>query len=444
MNFLARVRLFISFALAIGAALLLVGVNEFSYQRSRIAMGEMRQLMETRTTLQLLLRQLLDAETGQRGYLITGSEDYLKPYQASVGAIEGSLKQLETLSAARPDRVEALKALRQHVTGKLGELEVTVRLRGSGEVDAWRSVTDTDIGQRHMDAIRSRSIAMIDDLSREIGLAQEQIESTLQLARAAIAASSLIGLLAFILYLRQTQALQRSAQDKEQLLKQERDLLEDTVRHRTAQLTELANYLIDARAAERGRLARELHDELGALLTAAKLDLARLKSRLSTGGPEVLERMQHLADTLNSGIALKRRIIEDLRPSSLANLGLAEALEILAREFAERSGLQVDTQIEPVTLSPAAELTVYRLVQESLTNIAKYAQARQVRIQLRRFDGQVRASVRDDGVGFEPAGVNPSAHGLKGMQHRLAAARGRLEVDSAPGQGTSVNGYLPL
>jgi hypothetical protein len=92
------------------------------------------------------------------------------------------------------------------------------------------------------------------------------------------------------------------------------------------------------REEERGHLARELHDELGALLTAAKLDVARLKSRLGDQPPEVGQRLQHLTETLNSGIALKRRIIEDLRPSSLSNLGLTASLEILAREFSERSG----------------------------------------------------------------------------------------------------------
>ncbi|MFS2076832.1 histidine kinase, partial [Curtobacterium sp. CT11-133] len=90
---------------------------------------------------------------------------------------------------------------------------------------------------------------------------------------------------------------------------------------------------------EREHLARELHDELGALLTAAKLDITRIKARLSGENGDLPARIEHLIETLNSGIALKRRIIEDLRPSSLSNLGLLPALEILTREFAQRSGL---------------------------------------------------------------------------------------------------------
>ena len=111
------------------------------------------------------------------------------------------------------------------------------------------------------------------------------------------------------------------------------------MRERTASLAELATHLQDVRETERGYLARELHDELGSLLTAAKLDVARLKSRLADT-PDAAQRLQHLTELLNSGIALKRRIIEDLRPSSLSNLGLVASLEILGREFGDASGMR--------------------------------------------------------------------------------------------------------
>ena len=139
----------------------------------------------------------------------------------------------------------------------------------------------------------------------------------------------------------------------------ERDRLEGEVAARTAQLKELAQHLQTMREDERSRLARELHDELGALLTAAKLDVARLKSRLGASAtPDAAERLAHLNETLNGGIALKRRIIEDLRPSSLSNLGLVAALEILLREFAARSEIAVDRQSRAGRASsPAAQLT---------------------------------------------------------------------------------------
>jgi signal transduction histidine kinase len=177
-------------------------------------------------------------------------------------------------------------------------------------------------------------------------------------------------------------------------------LLEDEVRERTASLAELATHLQDVRETERGYLARELHDELGSLLTAAKLDVARLKSRL-VDAPDAIQRLQHLTELLNSGIALKRRIIEDLRPSSLSNLGLVASLEILGREFAERSGLQIEMALEPVTLDESHQLTIYRMVQESLTNIGKYAEASEATIVMKNYENHVIVEVADNGKGFD-------------------------------------------
>ncbi|MGH8035340.1 MAG: sensor histidine kinase, partial [Lysobacterales bacterium] len=192
-----------------------------------------------------------------------------------------------------------------------------------------------------------------------------------------------------------------------------------------------------------GHLARELHDELGAILTAAKLDAARLKSRLAGSLPEATERLEHLTKTLNKGIAFARRVVEDLRPSSLSHLGLVASLEILAREFEERSGLSITTDLEPVELGGSAQLTVYRLVQESLTNMGKYAEADQAEISLHNFDSYITVEVRDNGKGFQLGGVSPTSHGLAGMRHRVEAAGGRLTVASSEGNGTKISAVLP-
>src|SRR6218665_111109 len=193
-----------------------------------------------------------------------------------------------------------------------------------------------------------------------------------------------------------------------------------------------------------GHVGGELQDELGALLTAAKLDVARLKSKLDAAAPDIAERLAHLTQTLNSGIALKRRIIEDLRPSSLSNLGLTAALEILTREFAGHAGIEVETSLETVQLPEAVQLTVYRMVQEALTNIGKYAKAQQVLVSVPAHPGHVAVQVRDDGQGFDPAALPPTSHGLAGMRHRVEAAGGRLSITSRPGGGTLLSAILPL
>jgi len=219
----------------------------------------------------------------------------------------------------------------------------------------------------------------------------------------------------------------------------ERDRLEIEV----ARLTELVRHLQTAREDERCRLARDLHDELGSLLTSAKLDAARIRTQLAGKSPEGSRLLGHLIETLDTGIALGRRIIEDLGPSSLNNLGLVVALEILAREFAERSGVVAHVALEPVQLGPPAQLVVYRLVQEAITNITKYSKASHVWLSLAMRRGQAEVSVRDDGVGFDAALQPPSAFGLIGMRFRVEAEGGVLALVSAPGEGTLIRASLP-
>ena len=168
-----------------------------------------------------------------------------------------------------------------------------------------------------------------------------------------------------------------------------------------------------------------------------------LKSRLGLLTPEATDRLSHLNETLNSGIALKRRIIEDLRPSTLDNLGLLPALEVLCRDTADRLGLPVIVDLQPVRLTASAELTVFRLVQESLNNIAKHARASEVRVSLHDQGGRALLQVRDNGVGFEPGKVGHARHGLVGMRYRVQAEQGQLKVESAPGQGVTLRVDLP-
>ena len=182
---------------------------------------------------------------------------------------------------------------------------------------------------------------------------------------------------------------------------------------------------------------------MGSLLTAAKLDVARLKARLTANVPDAAERFEHLASTLNGVIVMTRRIVEDLRPSSLSHLGLTASLEILAREFADHNGLQITTDLETVELGGSAQLTIYRLVQESLTNIGKYAQAQQVDISMHNFEGYITVEVKDNGKGFKLGNVSPSSHGLAGMRHRVEAAGGRLTIASAEGQGSLISAVMP-
>jgi signal transduction histidine kinase len=444
MRWFPKPKMAISLALALLAACILIGINETGYDQSTNALDEIAEASGTRNSLNRVLQFVLDAETGSRGYLLTGDPRYLEPYNAAVAEIGHQLDSLRTVYTASPEEYATLGALTRNVQRKLAEMDLSVRMRKQGNEDAWKFVLMTDVGKEQMDAIREQATKLINASSARMTVSQAQVRKSLLLSRIGIAAVAMAGLLAFYLYLRQTTALELAGSRQQLVLQQERDLLERQVRERTATLAELATHLQEVREEERGHLARELHDELGALLTAAKLDVARLKSRLGPQlSPEVSQRLQHLTDSLNSVIALKRRIIEDLRPSSLANLGLTASLEILAREFSERSGIEVATGVEPVELDESRQLTVYRLVQESLTNVGKYAQAKQVDISVRNYGNHVEVDIKDDGMGFDVSQARPSTHGLAGMRHRVEASGGHLTVVSAPGKGTRISAVLP-
>ena len=432
-----------AFPIACIAALVLLVISETSYQSSAGSMRKLASMAAARTEIQSLWRHLVDAETGQRGYLITGRDDYLKPYRDSLAQVDASLRLLSNYYRGDAEGEPLVQQLTSLSTQKLSELATTKRLYDEGKQEAWREMMLTNIGQEKMEALRVTSRSLLDLESQRVNLKREGVQRTLMINRIGVALTTLISLLAVSLYFRQSVLLNRVQLEQRLAVQVERDRLEAEVKHRTAQLTELAQHLQTAREDERSRLARELHDELGALLTAAKLDAARLKARLGTMTPEVAERLLHLNKLLNDGIALKRQIIENLRPSSLSNLGLAAALEIITSEFANASGLQVHVKLAPTDLCPSGELTTYRLVQEALTNIAKYANAADVWVELSQQDGAVTITVRDNGVGFDASVPRQAAHGLLGMRYRVEAEGGQMTLVSQPGAGTSIEARLP-
>jgi signal transduction histidine kinase len=433
----------VSLLLAALAALAIVGINEAGYRQSTRALADIDEAQKGRGVVNQILQNMLDAETGQRGYLLTGEASYRQPYDTAIKQVDGHLSTLRQLYADRPAELTQIAELSNHVLRKIAEMDMSVRLRQDGKEDAWKFVITTDVGREEMDAIRTTASQLVIVSNKTLHEGQAQVLQSLRLARFGTAIVALAALIAFFLYLRQTHALRSVGERQQEALQRERNALEDEVRERTASLAELATHLQDVRETERGYLARELHDELGSLLTAAKLDVARLKSRL-VDAPDAIQRLQHLTELLNSGIALKRRIIEDLRPSSLSNLGLVASLEILGREFAERSGLQIEMALEPVTMDESRQLTIYRMVQESLTNIGKYAEASEATIVMKNYANHVIVEVADNGKGFDALRMRPSTHGLAGMRHRVEAARGKLTISSAPGKGTRLSAMLPI
>ncbi len=425
------------------AAVAMVFISEGSYLRSTAKLENLATLATVRTSIQSLVRGVLEAESGQRGFLLTGRQEYLAVYGGALRTINESFTTLDPFYSSEPGPKETMAKLRGLTQTKLSEIAETIRLHQAGNGDAARELVLTNIGKDNMDLIRTLSAELLARETFNFAEGRADIFHSLMVARISVALLTAFALLGVVLYLRQSSALDRQQREQQRLLQAERDQLEIVVAKRTAVLTEMTRHMHTVREDERARLARDLHDELGALLTSAKLDAARIRSRLAGTAPEAMERLNHLVDTLNSGIAMKRRIIEDLRPSALSNLGLVATLEILAREFADQSGIAVHCELAPVALEEGAELVIYRVVQEAITNISKYARARNVWVRMAALEGRVHVTVRDDGVGFDTSVQAGSTHGLVGMRFRVEAEGGNMSVGSTPGQGTQIHILLP-
>jgi signal transduction histidine kinase len=197
---------------------------------------------------------------------------------------------------------------------------------------------------------------------------------------------------------------------------------------------------------DRRRIARELHDEIGQSMTAAKINLGLLLGLSRGAGEDVRRLLSETAADIDRTIAETRRISMDLRPSMLDELGLLPALRWYASTFARRTGVRVEVAADNAGPRPRREVEtlLYRFVQEALTNVARHARARRVRVSLAGANGTVRAIVQDDGVGFAGNGSRPGGLGLLGMRERIERQGGTLRIGSRPAKGTRLVADIPV
>ncbi len=226
----------------------------------------------------------------------------------------------------------------------------------------------------------------------------------------------------------------------------ERRKIEQALVRSEGRLRELGRQLVSAHEAERARVSRELHDEAGQSLTALKIHLELLQDSL---GGEAARQVRDAVGIVEATMDRVRFLAADLRPPALDTLGLEGALEGCCRTFERRIRMPIRYDGGPLPELPdAARLSLYRFLQEALTNAAKHAEASEVRVEVTSGDGVVRLAVEDDGTGFDvsklPAADDRPHIGLAGMRERLELLGGTLEIDSTPGRGTHVTAVVPV
>lgn len=225
----------------------------------------------------------------------------------------------------------------------------------------------------------------------------------------------------------------------------QRKITEHELEASRQQLRELAVSVLSAREDEKARIARELHDDLGQQLTALKMDLSWLAHRLPND-TVLAEKIQAMKALTNSSVNSIRRIASDLRPTMLDDLGLAPALEWLAQDFAQRTGIKMHLNVANHThrLTKNAETAIYRIVQESLTNVTRHAAAANVFISTEYTAKGFLLTVRDDGIGIGPGSRRKAkSFGLLGMRERVHVFGGAIAISGEPGEGTLIEVELP-
>jgi signal transduction histidine kinase len=233
------------------------------------------------------------------------------------------------------------------------------------------------------------------------------------------------------------------------LLDAERDLA--AARERDRVRTEMLSRVIDAQEAERARVARDLHDEIGQSLTSVLLGLRLVEDTLARPDPDVVDcrrRTAEVRELVAAALREARTMAFDLRPTVLDDLGLPAALRRLVDEVTVRRPPAVDLALHGLEgggrLPAEVETVVYRVVQEALTNVVRHAGAATASVVVARTADRLRAVVEDDGRGFDRAAVQPASLGIGGMSERASLVGGTIQIDSAPGRGTTVRLEVPV
>ncbi|MBQ5963040.1 CHASE3 domain-containing protein [Massilia sp. ZL223] len=397
--------------------------------------------------LQYLNLLVTDAESGLRGYFLSGSDVYLGPLHAAPQQIDNQLRALGVLLADSPSQTRNLNQLRTLVQKKLGLMHQALEVyRQGGLVDIVAIAAAPD-ERADMDEIRLQVVIMTHEqtellAARTAAFYQQYRHAAL--FGVGINAAAIIVLLLFYKLIRRAFKLRLRA---EQALQQSNEHLEQMVVERTEQLSVLSRHLIKVSEEEKSRLARELHDEMGANLTAIGMDLTTVGEQLRLSHPELAAKLGRARRTLVDTVQLKRRIIENLRPSLLDNMGLSAALQSYCADYARITALDCDALIDRQAdaAGPMQAIALFRITQEALNNIAKYAKAHSVIINLSREEDGWDLEITDDGIGIaEGAMAKSKSHGLLGMRERALLLGGTLEVErGVNGIGTCVRAWIP-
>jgi len=381
-------KVLVPLALGVLVSLGILAFAELGYRRLETANRLTSGALAMQAAVNDVLARVTEAEAGQRGFLLTGDTKYLQPYRDAIPRIDERWTELrQMINDSTPMSLRNhFSKLNNLIGRKLAELEMSLAVNEKSGREAAFQVIDTGIGQKLMSDIRAEAGAIDEELAISTSASNSRWTRDLEFARVGMLLMTGFTVILLLVVMALSRRELRLREQRRQSLADDRTRLESEVDSRTAELTELSNYL--------------------------------------------------------------QTVLEELRPTLLDNLGLTSAIDWQARQTCERAGLRCELNLgdnNDSDLPPNVAIALYRIVQEALTNVVKYAKARSVSVDFSRDADGVSLVFHDDGIGL-PAGADVSAlsHGIAGMRQRVRALKGEFSIRSRPGPGTTLEVYIPL
>jgi signal transduction histidine kinase len=382
----------------------------------------------------------------QRGFLLTGDEKFLNNYDKNVADVVPQLERLRVAFEGSGDDVADVRNLHVLIGKRLADLAMLVAIQKAQGTSAAIALVKTSVGSDTGEAINDVLEQMRHREFVKRVAAEGYWSQSLTLSRWITVAGTifnmlLVGVAARLVYMDLRRRTLQTAELRDQKLQLEREAEE-----RNREMVELSTHLQSVAEREKASLARELHDELGGLLVGAHMDISWAEQHLGDGASEVKQRLHRVQQSLSAGVDLKRRIIEELRPTLLDEVGLFAALRWQMKETCGEAGLKCIESYpneEPAFTSEAA-IALFRVAQEAFTNILKHSAATTVGITLSTVANDIVMQISDDGKGIPADRLNAvGSHGVVSMRHRIRALSGRLDIRSSVSGGTDLLIQIP-
>ncbi len=329
---------------------------------------------------------------------------------------------------------------------KASEMTAVLTFIEKGQLDQAIHLMNLDQGMLNMQKFMFNTQLIIDSQSKQLASLLAERNGTMMMARVSLIVGAIVLILLVVLVIKQLLSEISIKNNLQKLLREHNKTNDEKLELQATSLQNLAFEYLSNVEQERHQLARELHDEMGAILTATKMDVAWVMKKLKDDAPNIVEKLKKTSTYISQGINIKRDIVERLHPSVIRTLGFWPALSLLIEDTADRNewNLTLNLPKNAPKLNDIVNLIAYRIVQETLNNASKYAHASAIFIDITTDEKLLKLLIKDNGVGFDVSALESRAHGLTGMRHRVTSIGGMFEISSAPDLGTVTQIQLPL